>query len=54
MVDKLREPSHGAWHLSSKVNYNRADMPKSLQILLRDARNAIEVAVPDWYPGEMS
>ena len=31
--------------MSSKVNYNRADMPKSLQILLRDARSAIEDAV---------
>jgi DNA-binding MarR family transcriptional regulator len=27
------------------VNYNRGDMPKSLQILLRDARSAIETAV---------
>ena len=31
--------------LSSKVNYNRVEMPKSLQILLRDARSAIEAAV---------
>jgi DNA-binding MarR family transcriptional regulator len=27
------------------VNYNGADMPKSLQILFRDARSAIETAV---------
>jgi hypothetical protein len=27
------------------VNYNRADMPKSIQILFRDARAAIEAAV---------
>jgi DNA-binding MarR family transcriptional regulator len=31
--------------LSTEVNYNRVDMPKSLQILFRDARSAIEVAV---------
>ena len=31
--------------MSSKVNYNRMEMPKSLQILLRDARAAIEAAV---------
>jgi DNA-binding MarR family transcriptional regulator len=31
--------------LSTLVNYNRLDMPKSLQILFRDARSAIEVAV---------
>jgi DNA-binding MarR family transcriptional regulator len=31
--------------LSSEVNYNRADMPKSIQILFRDARSAIEAAV---------
>ena len=31
--------------MSSKVNYNRMEMPKSLQILLRDARSAIEAAV---------
>jgi DNA-binding MarR family transcriptional regulator len=41
----LRAPSHGARRLSSKVNYNCSDMPKSLQILLRDARSAIEDAV---------
>ncbi len=45
MVDKLREPSQAAQRLSSEVNYNRGDMPKSLQILLRDARSAIETAV---------
>jgi DNA-binding MarR family transcriptional regulator len=44
-VDKLRQPSHGSLRLSTEVNYNRADMPKSLQLLLRDARNAIEAAV---------
>jgi DNA-binding MarR family transcriptional regulator len=44
-VDKLGEPSHGSLRLSTEVNYNRADMPKSLQLLLRDARNAIEAAV---------
>ena len=27
------------------MNYNRVDMPKSIQILLRDARSAIEAAV---------
>jgi DNA-binding MarR family transcriptional regulator len=27
------------------VNYNRGDMPKSIQILFRDARSAIEAAV---------
>jgi DNA-binding MarR family transcriptional regulator len=31
--------------LSSEVNYNRVDMPTSLQILFRDARSAIEDAV---------
>ena len=45
MVDKLREASHGDSRLSSKVNYNRVDMPKSLSILFRDARSAIEAAV---------
>jgi DNA-binding MarR family transcriptional regulator len=45
LVDKLREPSHGSWLLSSEVNYNGVDMPKSLNILLRDGRSAIEVAV---------
>ena len=45
MVDKLREPFHGSWRLSSEVNYNGVDMAKSLQILFRDARNAIEAAV---------
>ena len=33
------------WHLSSEVNYNPGEMPKSLQILFRDARAAIEAAV---------
>ena len=32
-------------HLSTKVNYNRTEMPKSLQLLFRDARAAIEAAV---------
>jgi DNA-binding MarR family transcriptional regulator len=45
LVDKLREAFHDSWRLSSEVNYNRVDMPKSLQILLRDARSAIEAAV---------
>ncbi len=45
MVDKLGEPSQGARRLSSQVNYNRVEMPKSLQLLLRDARSAIETAV---------
>ena len=45
LVDKLGEPSHGASCLSSEVNYNGVDMPKSIQILFRDARNAIEAAV---------
>jgi DNA-binding MarR family transcriptional regulator len=45
LIDKLGEPSHGAWCLSSEVNYNRGDMPKSIQILFRDARSAIEAAV---------
>ena len=45
MVDNLREPSHNASRLSTEVNYNRLDMPKSLQILFRDARAAIEAAV---------
>jgi DNA-binding MarR family transcriptional regulator len=45
LVDKLREPSHGASLLSSEVNYNDVDMPKSLNILFRDAREAIEAAV---------
>ena len=45
LVDKLGEPSHVASCLSSEVNYNRVDMPKSLQILFRDARSAIEAAV---------
>jgi DNA-binding MarR family transcriptional regulator len=45
LVDKLREASHDSRCLSSEVNYNRADMPKSLQILFRDARSAIEAAV---------
>jgi DNA-binding MarR family transcriptional regulator len=31
--------------LSTEVKYNRVDMPKSLQILFRDARSAIEAAV---------
>jgi DNA-binding MarR family transcriptional regulator len=31
--------------LSSEVNYNGVDMPKSLNILFRDAREAIEAAV---------
>ena len=31
--------------MSTQVNYNGVDMPKSLQILFRDARSAIEVAV---------
>jgi DNA-binding MarR family transcriptional regulator len=31
--------------LSSEVNYNHVDMPKSLSILFRDARSAIEAAV---------
>ena len=31
--------------MSTEVNYNRVDMPKSLQILFRDARSAIEAAV---------
>jgi DNA-binding MarR family transcriptional regulator len=31
--------------LSTEVNYNYLEMPKSLQILLRDARSAIEAAV---------
>jgi DNA-binding MarR family transcriptional regulator len=31
--------------LSTRVNYNFVDMPKSLQILFRDARAAIETAV---------
>jgi DNA-binding MarR family transcriptional regulator len=31
--------------LSTKVNYNDVEMPKSLQILFRDARAAIEAAV---------
>jgi DNA-binding MarR family transcriptional regulator len=45
MVDKLREASHGLQRLSTDVNYNGADMPKSLNILFRDARSAIETAV---------
>jgi DNA-binding MarR family transcriptional regulator len=45
LVDKLRAASHSALRLSSKVNYNRVEMPKSLQILFRDARAAIEAAV---------
>jgi DNA-binding MarR family transcriptional regulator len=45
LVDKLGEPSHTALCLSTEVNYNRVDMPKSIQILLRDARAAIEDAV---------
>ena len=45
MVDNLGEPSHTARHLSTEVNYNRGDMAKSLQILFRDARAAIEAAV---------
>jgi DNA-binding MarR family transcriptional regulator len=45
MVDKLRQASHDQPPLSTKVNYNRVDMPKSLQILFRDARAAIEAAV---------
>jgi DNA-binding MarR family transcriptional regulator len=32
-------------HLSTEVNYNGVDMPKSIQILFRDARSAIEAAV---------
>ena len=31
--------------MSTEVNYNRVDMPKSIQILFRDARSAIEAAV---------
>src|SRR6202044_3695962 len=45
LVDKLGEASHGSSLLSSEVNYNPADMPKSLQLLFRDARGAIEAAV---------
>jgi DNA-binding MarR family transcriptional regulator len=45
LVDKLEEPSHGASLLSSEVNYNGVDMPKSLNILFRDGREAIEAAV---------
>lgn len=45
MVDKLKEPSHAALCLSTEVNYNGVDMPKSIQILFRDARAAIEAAV---------
>ena len=45
MVDKLREPSHESRRLSTQVNYNGVNMPKSIQILFRDARNAIEAAV---------
>ena len=45
LVDKLRELSHDASRLSSEVNYNGVDMPKSLNILFRDAREAIETAV---------
>jgi DNA-binding MarR family transcriptional regulator len=45
LIDKLREPSHASLRLSTEVNYNRVDMPKSLQILFRDARAAIEAAV---------
>jgi len=45
LVDNLRERSHTAWRLSTEVNYNGVDMPKSLQILFRDARAAIEAAV---------
>jgi DNA-binding MarR family transcriptional regulator len=45
LVDKSGEPSHRASFLSSEVNYNRVDMPKSLNILLRDGRSAIEAAV---------
>jgi len=45
LVYKLREPSHGSWRLSTEVNYNRVEMPKSLQILFRDARAAIEATV---------
>jgi DNA-binding MarR family transcriptional regulator len=45
LVDKLRGPSHTSLRLSTQVNYNRLDMPKSLQILFRDARAAIEAAV---------
>ena len=41
----MRELSHGASFLSSEVNYNRGDMPKSLSVLFRDARSAIEAAV---------
>jgi DNA-binding MarR family transcriptional regulator len=45
LVDKLRGVSHGASCLSTEVKYNRTGMPKSLQILFRDARSAIEAAV---------
>ncbi len=45
LVDKLEEPSHNGSRLSSEVNYNGVDMPKSLQILFRDARSTIEAAV---------
>jgi DNA-binding MarR family transcriptional regulator len=45
LVDKTGEPSHGASCLSSEVNYNGVDMPKSLNILFRDGRSAIEAAV---------
>ena len=45
MVDKLSEASHSPLRLSTEVNYNRVEMPKSLQILFRDARAAIEAAV---------
>jgi len=41
----VEQASHGALRLSTEVNYNRVDMPKSLQILFRDARAAIEAAV---------
>jgi DNA-binding MarR family transcriptional regulator len=45
LVDKLGEASHDSSRLSSEVNYNHVDMPKSLQLLFRDARGAIEAAV---------
>ena len=45
MVDKLTRALHSALRLSTKVNYNCVEMAKSLQILFRDARAAIEAAV---------